>query len=93
MSRPVLLAQESPETHEVACLLSVCPTFIPPEPQEEFELVINERPEEQEALEIKNDKSFAIKPEEIKKPSKVEEVKRPIKKPVEKVIHGQKGRP
>jgi hypothetical protein len=55
MDRPQLLAQPHPDhPNEIACLLSLVPTFIPPQPQEdqEIEIVDNEKPEEIEAIPI-----------------------------------------
>eukprot|EP00347_Sterkiella_histriomuscorum_P014103 403362158 len=55
MDKPLLLAQQSPKhPDEVACLVSLVPTFSPPNPQEEIEIVENERPEEQDIIDIKS---------------------------------------
>eukprot|EP00347_Sterkiella_histriomuscorum_P005979 403354535 len=55
MGKPLLLAQQSPKhPDEVACLVSLVPTFSPPNPQEEIEILENERPEEQDIIDMKS---------------------------------------
>ena len=45
MDKPQLIAQTSPDhPDEVACLVSLVPSFTPPNPQEEMEVVENEKP-------------------------------------------------
>ena len=47
MDKPQLIAQTSPNhPDEVACLVSLVPSFTPPNPQEEMEVVENEKPDE-----------------------------------------------
>jgi uncharacterized protein with von Willebrand factor type A (vWA) domain len=55
MDKPKLLYQECGENDKVnagkvACMLSLVPTFTPKEPQDEIEIVENERPEEEELV-------------------------------------------
>jgi hypothetical protein len=53
MDRPQLLAQAHPDKpDEIACMISLIPTFVPPNPQDELEIVENERPEEQDSVAI-----------------------------------------
>jgi hypothetical protein len=54
MDKPILLVQSS-DNHpeEVACLVSLVPTFVPPNPQDqEIEIVENERPEELDSVSL-----------------------------------------
>lgn len=47
MDRPQFLAQVHPTNQDlIACMVSMVPTFTTPEPQEEIEIVVNEKPEE-----------------------------------------------
>lgn len=56
MDRPQLLAQPHPEhPDEIACLVSLVPTFVPPQPQDmldDFEVMEDEKPEELDSLVI-----------------------------------------
>ena len=61
MDRPQLLAQPCADyPDEIACLISLVPTFVPPEPQDvELETAENERPEELDtAIDIPDDNVF-----------------------------------
>jgi Mg-chelatase subunit ChlD len=58
MDRPQLLAQAHPDRpDEIACLVSLVPTFTPPNPQEEMEVVENERPEEADSIKLPGEAS------------------------------------
>ena len=55
MDRPQLLAQPHPtRKDEIACLVSLVPTFVAPQPQEEVEVVENEKPQEMDVVQIPN---------------------------------------
>ena len=54
MDRPQLLAQAHPDKpDEIACMISLVPTFVPPEPQDqEAEITEDEKPEEVDSIVI-----------------------------------------
>ena len=63
MDRPQLLAQPHPKyPDEIACMVSLVPTFVPPQPQEETEVVENEKPEEVDLVDYtkENDTLFVF---------------------------------
>jgi len=55
MMKPQLLYAKSPTSGEVACIASLVPTFEPPAPQEDIEIL---RDEEPEMTEISHGKDF-----------------------------------
>ncbi|CDW82813.1 UNKNOWN [Stylonychia lemnae] len=61
MDHPTLIAQVHPERKdEIACLMSIVPTFIPPQSQEETEIVVDKRPDEVDISFPKSDENRMV---------------------------------